>query len=125
MNSSQKDPFHQSGSFEGASGSFNQQSGSGKNFDPLGLASNPKNDFLSPSFASSKPKPQDSKSLFAPQAVQQETKLTSLANLPPPIVTKAPIKVGGFDDGWDDADWNFDDMDKKEEIVPDFDINDK
>jgi hypothetical protein len=33
----------------------------------------------------------------------------------------------GFDDGggWDDADWNFDDLEKKEENVPDFDINDK
>ena len=129
MNSSKKDPFQQSGSFEGASGSFNQksvnQSGSGKNFDPLGLANNPKNDFLSPSFASSKPKAAEPKSsLFAPKAVQQETKLTSLANLPPPIVQKAPVKVAtGFDDGWDDADWNFDDADKEE--VPDFDINDK
>jgi hypothetical protein len=41
MNSGQKDPFHQSGSFEGASGSFNVKSGSGKDFDPLGLASKP------------------------------------------------------------------------------------
>ena len=48
-----------------------------------------------------------------------------MANLPPPIVAKQAVKVGFDDDGWDDADWNFDDMDKKEEHVPDFDINDK
>lgn len=82
MNTSAKDLFHNSGSFEGHSGSF-KQSGSGKNFDPLGLASNPKNDFLSPIFSSIKPKAVESK--FAPQVVQQETKLTSLANLPLPI----------------------------------------
>lgn len=52
--------------------------------------------------------------------------MTSLANLPPPITQKkAAIKVGFDDDGWDDADWNFDDLEKKNEDVPDFDINDK
>ena len=58
---------------------------------------------------------------------QEPTKLTSLANLPPPIVNKKKEVTVGFDDGggWDDADWNFDDLEKKEEHVPDFDINDK
>ena len=41
------------------------------------------------------------------------------------MVAKKEIKVGFDDDGWDDADWNFDDLEKKEEHVPDFDINDK
>ena len=42
-----------------ASGSFTKKSGSGKDFDPLGLAAKPENDFLSPSFAASKPKKED------------------------------------------------------------------
>ena len=106
-----------------ASGSFTKKSGSGKDFDPLGLAAKPENDFLSPSFAASKPKKEESK--FAPKHDKQETKLTSLANLPNPLAGKKEINVGFDDDGWGDADWNFDDLDKKEDAGLDIDITDK
>ena len=52
--------------------------------------------------------------------------MTSLANLPPPIGAtgnKANIVVSSFDDdAWGDADnWDFDDIDKKEDL-PSIDI---
>ena len=43
--------------------------------------------------------------------------------MPNPLAAKKEINVGFDDDGWDDADWNFDDLDKKEEL--DIDISDK
>ena len=46
--------------------------------------------------------------------------MTSLANLPPPIGAKANVVVSSFDDdGWGDADWDF------EEKVEPVDINSK
>ena len=49
-----------------------------------------------------------------PQAAPEETsggnEMTSLANLPPPIGSKANVVVSSFDDdAWGDADdWDFD-----------------
>jgi hypothetical protein len=43
--------------------------------------------------------------------------MTSLANLPPPIGSKANVVVSSFDDdGWGDADWDFEDVEKTEPI---------
>ena len=43
--------------------------------------------------------------------------MTSLANLPPPVGNKANVVVSSFDDdGWGDADWDFEDVDKTEPI---------
>ena len=52
--------------------------------------------------------------------------LTNLANLPPPIISKP--KVTTYDNsGWEDDDWNFDDLDKpeKNEDFGDIDISSK
>ena len=45
--------------------------------------------------------------------------------MPNPLAGKKEITVGFDDDGWDDADWNFDDLDKKEDPGLDIDITDK
>ena len=48
------------------------------------------------------------------EPLQPVSEMTSLANLPPP---KANVIVSSFDDdGWGDADWDFEDV-KEEKVI--------
>ena len=51
----------------------------------------------------------------------QKNEMTSLANLPPPIGNTNKAHTN-FDDPWGGDDWNFDDLDKKDEPAEPVDI---
>jgi len=47
---------------------------------------------------------------------------SKLSNLPPPPTSKPKVEVKTFDDGWGENDWNFDDIENKQD---DIDISSK
>ena len=92
-------------------------------FDPLGMASShsasgsppPSSTKKSTKFGKIGGKKKDDKKKQPEKKVEPDTAtndMTSLANLPPPAM-KQNVVVSSFDDdGWGDADWDFDDVGK-------------